>query len=285
MIETLRKTNLRKHTCVQIQRPRISVSLTRLGVPFLATFALGILTIPALAEKPSSKQKQPAKMQTALDLQAAVYPSLYEGVENVSAGAIYFPDTVLTYELSPELTSTNSVVREWESTHRFIVVPFSIAVQPAEDRSTKAVNVTMALADIGQPRRQSIVHDIFPATRFKKAPASGSVALAVNAEGKFHFVPNLNGSMDANVAFAYVYSPAYAQVLSGKGSGHAFWKFSSSQDSYPAGDIPLKVVLAVPRTYNERELVATFDVRVDFSRKFLWGDFATANFETLFQLP
>ena len=249
-------------------------------------FAVAMLfSSPALADQISTPPIQAVEMQSAFDLQAAIDPSIYQGVQRESVGAVYFPDTVLTYELPLKSVHIDEVVQQWSKSYRFIVVPFTISVHPQGDREPEVVDVTMALNNIGKPTQQPIVYDLFPTSRFKTSSLSGSVGLKINLKAKFETVRQIDGGGVLYGGLDYSYASAYADVLSGKGSGHAFWKFSRTQDSYPAGDIPLKIVLAVPKTYQENALVATFDVHIKFPNLILFDDFVIARFESLLQLP
>jgi len=69
-----------------------------------------------------------------------------------------------------------------------------------------------------------------------------------------------------NASLAYKYAPSYANVVSGYGSGSAFWQFIRTQDTYPVGDIPLKLVVAVPKGRPAGQpLIVTMDVRVEYA--------------------
>ena len=81
------------------------------------------------------------------------------------------------------------------------------------------------------------------------------------------------------------YTPAYANVTSGFASGHAFWQYERTQDQYPVGEIPMKLLVAVPNTYREKELTLRFDVRVRFSRSWWKRGMAVASYPTVVALP
>ena len=253
---------------------------------FTVLTVLIVLSTQALSDQTLSQSRKAIAMQSARELQAAIYPTLYEGVQLQSAGAIYYPDTIFTYDLPLNSAHMDGVIKEWsESSHRFIVVPFTIGIQPQPGRTPKMVNVTLALSDIGLPARQSIIHDIFPATRFINSPLSASVALDISSKGKFKLASNLSSGLNAEAGLTYKYNSVYANVVSGKASGNAFWQFSQTQDSFPAGDIPMKIILAVPNTYNDNAILVKFDVSVEFTKIFVLSDTVVATFEAQLQLP
>ena len=251
----------------------------------IITTLLNIATANILADQLPLEPTHAVEMKHLLDLRADINPSLYESFQNNSLGAVYFPDKVLTYDLPlPEDSKIDNLIQQWSESHRFIAVPFIIAIRPNDDRIPKVVDVTLDLTD-DVTRSQLMIHDLFPSTRFRKAPMSGSVALRVNGRAKFELMPKADGTIEGDIGLTYTYSPAYADVLSGNGSSHAFWKFSRTQESSPVGNIPMKVILAIPKVYKENEIVGRFDVRVEFPGWMAWGNSVTANFETLFQLP
>lgn len=221
----------------------------------------------------------------AEDIQAAAAPSLYQGVKSRSAGAIYFPDQVLTVKVDSFEGDPGAVLEQWSRTHRFILASFSIAVRPEGERIPESVDVTLAFADAGDLTRQPIVLDVFPSNGFKKAPFEGSASVAVTAKGGLEPSSAAGAAAEAKAGFSYTYAPAYADVASGFGSASAFWRFNRTQDAYPIGEIPMKMLIAAPRALKERALVANFDVRAAFSGWFFSGGAATASFTTAMILP
>jgi hypothetical protein len=65
------------------------------------------------------------------------------------------------------------------------------------------------------------------------------------------------------------YAPAFANVVSGFGSGTAFWRFQRSQQTYPVGDLPLRVIAAVPLARLGQAIPVVIDLRLILSGPWL----------------
>lgn len=256
--------------------------LNSVSVVVLTAFFSVLINETVWGEVPQPTTAVP--MHSVDDLQAAQRPSLYQGIQRETVGAVYFPDTVLSYEV-PRQTVTDNVVSQWSKAYRFVVVPFTIGVRPNGGRVPKSVSVFLALPNIGQPTRQAIVLDVFPATRFEPSSLKGSVTVGITGDAKFRVGPTAAVGSGAKAAVTYTYSPFYAKVLSTKASGHASWQFSGGQRSHPVGDLAMKLILAVPRSYKEKVMLATLDVEVVFPRYIVRDDTVVARFETEIQLP
>ncbi len=223
----------------------------------------------------------PVQMLTREDVQRAADPSVLEGVSTEPAGTIYFPDRILAAQVDDLKGDAAAQLESWSRTHRFLIVPFSIGVRPSGDLIPERVDVALSLAEPQDLALQPIVIDVFPPNGFKKAAFQGSAGLEIGAGGSFQGA----ATAKANAAFNYTYAPAYANVFSGFGSTHAFWQFNRAQDSYPIGNIPLKLLVVVPRKLQEPELIGDFDVAVNFGGSFWSGDSVRAQFTTLVSLP
>lgn len=221
------------------------------------------------------------QMIDAGDVRAATTPTLTEGIESASRGAIYFPDTIPTANIESLEGNGAAILTSWSESHRFLIAPFSIGVRPEGNRIPKQVDVLLAFEDLGDFRRQPIINDVFPPNGFKRSPFQGEASLKVSSQGGFIHASGVGAEAEAAVEFSYSYTPAYANVVSGSASGHAFWQFSRTQDSYPIGNIPMKLLLIVPRAYEEPQLVAHFDVDVNFDGNFFTGGSVTASFSSI----
>lgn len=185
---------------------------------------------------------------TVPDIQASSSPDVFQGVAATSVGSIFFPDTILS------------------------------------------VAVTVAFSHLGQLKEQPIVIDSFPETGFNPAPFQGSASVTLNGEAKLTPLPSgmpATGSagVQGEVAFSYKYSPAYASVTSGFASAHAFWIFKRTQDRYPVGEIPLKLLVAVPKSNQRRNLSLDFDVAARFSGSWWREGMTIASFTSSVRLP
>lgn len=227
-------------------------------------------------------------MLTATDIQASVAPEIFQGVSETSVGAIFFPETILTVLIDRLEGEGEKIIQQWSKSHAFVLVPFSIGIRPAEDRIPERVEFTAAFSGLGELGRQPIVIDTFPETGFKPSAFKGSAELKVNAEGKFEPLPiGTRASAGANVdaSLSYTYSPAYANVVSGFASAHAFWQFSRTQSDYPIGEIPVKLLLAVPKSFSEATMTVDFDVKARFSGDWWSGGQVVAAYSSLLLLP
>lgn len=221
------------------------------------------------------------QMVTATDVQKAANPSLLEGVEEASYGAVYFPDKVFLANVPKLEGDGQAVYNSWAKTHRFLIAPFSISVRPNSDRIPESVDVSLALDGLGDLTRSPVITGIFPPNGFKKSAFQGETNLSVSAGSKL-----VEGvSAEVGIGLSYKYSPAYASVFAGFATTHAFWRFSRTQESYPVGGIPMKLLLVVPKTYDEDEIIGDFDVKVEFGGSIFSRGAIVSNFTTIFALP
>lgn len=223
----------------------------------------------------------PVQMVSATDIQQAASPSLLEGIQDESVGAVYFPDRVLLARISELDGDGQALFRSWARTHWFLIAPFSIGVRPNGKRIPELVEVSLSLDGGGDLTQSPIITGIFPPNGFRKSAFQGEASLGISAGGEL--VESLGGK--AEIGLSYSYAPAYASVFSGFATAHAFWQFSRTQDSYPVGDIPLKLLLVVPKGMQGQELIADFDVKVQFSGGLFARGAIAAHFTSVFALP
>ncbi|MEM8630741.1 MAG: hypothetical protein AAGF74_05865 [Pseudomonadota bacterium] len=223
----------------------------------------------------------PVSFITLSDIQSAASADLLEGVSTAPAGSIYFPDTILAAKVEDLDGAAGQQLESWKRTHRFFIVPFSIGIRPTGNNIPESVDIALSLEAFGGLAQRPLILGVFPPNGFKKGPFEGSLGVELGADGSLQSV----ATAKANVAFNYTYAPAYADVAAGFASGHAFWTYRRSQESYPIGDIPMKLVLVVPATYPEDAVVARFDVRVDFGGTLFWDKSAQGYFSSVIELP
>ncbi len=223
----------------------------------------------------------PVQMLTHTDVQSATRPDIFEGISNASAGSIYFPDQILAAQIDNLEGDAATQLKSWNQTHRFMIIPFSISIRPNDENIPERVDVTLALETSASLDKQLTLIDVFPPNGFHKAPFEGKAGLEIGAEGKLAQVAKAK----TNLAFSYSYSPAYANVVSGLGSTHAFWQYRRTQENYPIGEIPMKLIVVVPRSYKSNEIIGKFDVNVDFGGSFFVGKSARAQFASIIALP
>lgn len=221
------------------------------------------------------------------DLQEAVDPNVFQGVRRTEkVGAVYFPDRVLSYQVEHGVGDAAQVIAQWARTHGFYLVPFSVSILPLDDNIPEKLDVAAGFTGLGQLTNQPIILDTFPKTGFKPGAVTGSGEVKI--DGNLQIKPLPTGTSvgaQANAALKFNYTPAYANVISGFASGHAFWQYERTQDQYPVGEIPMKLLIAVPNTYSEKELILRFDVRARFSRKWWVRGMAVASYPTVVALP
>lgn len=233
----------------------------------------------------SSADDVGVQLIAAPDIRKAANPALTEGIESSSYGAIYFPDKILGAKLDGLDGDGADLFNSWSQSHRFIVIPFGISVRPTADRIPENVDVVVAFDNLGDLTRQPIINDVFPPNGFQKAPFEGNAGLKVSGKGEFQPADGVSAGADATIEFSYKYAPAYANVVSGFGSANAFWKYSRTQDSYPIGNIPMRLLIIVPNSYDENEMLAHFDVKVDLGGGFFSSASVAASFSSIVVLP
>jgi hypothetical protein len=187
-----------------------------------------------------------------------------QGVTGDELGSLHYPDQIMAFPVR-ETDDNKDLLTSWAATHKFFVVPINIAVQPAKDRIPESFSLTVTFPGIGALTRQPIVIDCFPKTGFDAAAFSGSAELKL--DGDLKFAPGPVGSVGSsvNAALAYKYAPNYANVVSGNGSGSAFWQFTRTQTNYPVGELSLKLVVAVPIQMVTAGMNMTADARIGYS--------------------
>lgn len=228
---------------------------------------------------------QSAPLLQPLDIQAAAAPQVFQGVAGDTSGAIHYPDQVLAYPLT-QTDANRDLVEAWRKSHAFFVIPVDIAVAPAPGSVPDRVDVALAFAGLGQLNRQPLVIDTFPKTGFAPAPFSGKAEVKVGADMKFEAAGVATPSAGVDASLSYSYAPAYANVIAGYGSGSAFWQFVRTQDKYPVGNIPMKLVIAVPKAAAAQPLTASVDARVEYPGGWFSGKgLSVASFRMRIALP
>ena len=250
----------------------------------LATMVLNFATAVA--------DQVPVPMLLPRDIQAAIDPQVFQGVSGDTAGAIYFPDQILAVKVERVEGDSNQVIKQWSKTHTFYLIPFTISIAPADDRIPEQVNVVSAFSGIGELSRQPIIIDLFPKTGFKPANFSGSGEVRVSSGVQLEPMPLPNvpavtakAGLETNAAFKFNYAPAYANIISGFASGNAFWRFTRTQDNYPVGEIPMKLLIALPQTVGSDSVILKFDITAAFSGPWWRTGKVIASFQTVIRVP
>jgi hypothetical protein len=132
--------------------------------------------------------------------------------------------------------------------------------------------------------RQPLIIDAFPPTGFVPGPVAVKGKLKLGGDLKFQ-----QGIVDAgiggNVAMSVNYAPSFASVVSGFGSGTAFWQLIKTQDKQPLGGLPLKLVVACPISNLGKDLVLTADVRVQYEGSWWTTGFSVGTFRAKVEFP
>jgi hypothetical protein len=215
------------------------------------------------------------------DVRAAA-GAAYQGVTGDASGAIHYPDEILAYPVA-ETTENKSLLDAWKASHRFFVIPLELSIAPAPGRIPERVDVSLAFSGLGSMGRQPLIVDVFPQTGFSPGAVSAKGELKLGADLKFQ-----QGIADAtaggNVALAFSYAPSFASVVSGFGSGTAFWQLVKTQDKQPLGGLPLKLVVACPIA-NLKDLILTTDVRIQYAGPWWTTGLSVASFRSKISLP
>lgn len=187
-----------------------------------------------------------------------------QGATSDELGSLHYPDQIMAVPVR-ETDDNKDLLTSWAATHKFFVVPINIAVQPAKDRTPESLSLTVTFPGVGALTKQPIVIDCFPKTGFDAAAFSGSAELKLDSDLKFSPGPVGSVGSSANAALTYKYAPNYANVVSGNGSGSAFWQFTRTQANYPVGELSLKLVVAVPVQMVAAGMNMAADARIDYS--------------------
>jgi hypothetical protein len=241
--------------------------------------ALGCLLIGTLPLKSATVKSVPLLLPE--DVRAAG-PS-YQGVTGDASGAIHYPDEILAYPV-PETKENKDLFDAWKTSHRFFVVPLEISIAPAPGKIPERVDVSVSFAGLGSMSRQPLVIDVFPPTGFVPGPVNVKGELKLGGDLKFQ-----QGVADAtaggNVAMTVNYAPSFPSVISGWGSGTAFWQLVKTQDKQPVGGLPLKLVVASPISNLGKDLILTTDVRVQYAGAWWTTGLSVGSFRTKVEFP
>ncbi len=235
----------------------------------------------------SSAAETSVQLLSGKDLLAAGTAQITQGLTAESAGAILYPDQILSVSAAGATKDgqLDQRIIEWSKVYKFVVVPFSVAVQPKPGTAPKSLVVNAAFRNTGQTAKQPIIIDIFPSTAFKAGPVSGSASASVGlgSDLKFGGAAPVNADASVKAALSYAYAPAFANVQTGYSSSACFWQFIATQSEQPVGTLPLKLTVGVPRSYASSSIALTFDILASFGGWF--GDELRASFVAEVLLP
>ncbi len=256
------------------------------GVRFCVAVVLAATAACPYADQlVKAQQMQSVPLLLPADIQLAAAPQVFQQVSTGESGAIHYQDVVLAFPVKAN-TDNSELVSTWQKSHDFFIVPLNIGVAPAQGLIPERADVSVMFPGLGQMDRQPLVIDVFPKTGFKKAAVEGKAEVKLGADLKFAEIGPVSASGGTNASLSYTYAPAYANVISGYGSGSAFWQFSRTQDQYPVGDIPIKLIIAVPKSHSSQPLTVTMDARVEYPGGwFRHKGLSVASFRTRIELP
>ena len=189
----------------------------------------------------------------------AVHPSLQHSATETTAGVVHISERLRAL---PVATPAEGAAAAWSATHAIAVVTLSVAVEPAGARP-HLVAVGAQFRSIGEAAEQPVILDVFPATAFVPANASGEVALAVTPELKLSHPMVGSLGIGGKAAISLAWKPGNAKIVSGHSDATAFWQFEAQQDWWPVGQLPLTLLLAVPKGVATARLA--LDVRAELS--------------------
>jgi hypothetical protein len=164
------------------------------------------------------------------------------------------------------------------------VIPVDVGIAPAGRFTPERVDVTLSFTGLGEIKRQPIVIDVFPQTGFTPGAVKLDGQLKLGADLKFG-QGIASASAGANTALTFKYAPSYASVVSGFGSGSAFWQLTKTQQEQPTGSLPLKLVVAFPVLALEQGLSLTADVRVQYAGQWWETGLSVATFNAKVNFP
>ena len=248
----------------------------------LALFVSLLTTVPAYAADKS------VALLLATDVRSAASSGLL-GASGDASGAIHYPDQSLAYPIS-ETPENKPLLDAWKTSHRFFVVPLEISLAPKSGLTAQRVNVSLAFIGLGSMDKQPLVIDVFPKTEFTPRAISANGEVKLGAELKFEpdvYGAKINAGATAGIsgAVVYKYTPKFPNVISGYGSGTAFWQLVKTQDSEPVGGLPLKLVVACPIASLAKDLLVTADIRVDYDGPWWTTGISVASFRTKISFP
>jgi hypothetical protein len=216
------------------------------------------------------------------DVRAAA-GAAFQGVTGDASGAIHYPDQILAYPVA-ETNENKSLLDSWKSSHRFFVIPLELSIAPTPGRTPERVDISLAFSGLGSMGRQPLIIDVFPQTGF--APSAVSAKGELKLGGDLKFQPGVVGATaGGNVALAFNYAPSFASVVSGFGSGTAFWQLVKTQDKQPLGGLPLKLVVACPIANLSKDLILTTDIRIEYAGSWWTTGLSIATFRSKVSFP
>lgn len=206
-----------------------------------------------------------------------------QGVSGDASGAIHYPDEILAYPVS-QTDENKPLLEAWKASHQFFVVPFELSIAPAPNRDPERVDISVAFSGLGAMDKQPLIVDVFPRTEFTQGAISAQGELKLDADLKFQ-----QGIAEASVGskggLSYNYAPHFPNVVSGFGSGTAFWQLVKTQQKQPVGGLPLKLIVASPIATTGKSLILTTDVRVQYQGSWWTTGLSVASFRSKVSFP
>lgn len=224
--------------------------------------AMGVmLMFTAYAGTDAGAQDSTRSVRLLLDagVMQAVQPSLQHSATETTAGVVHMSERLRALSVT---TPADGPGAAWSATHTIVVVTLAVAVEPVGARP-RLVAVGAQFRSIGEAAEQPVILDAFPATAFVPANASGEVALAVTPELKLSHPMVGSLGIGGKAAMALSWKPGNAKIVSGHSDATAFWQFEAQQDWWPVGQLPLTLLLAVPKGVTTSRLA--LDVRAELS--------------------
>jgi len=159
-----------------------------------------------------------------------------------------------------------------------------VSIAPVPSYTPERVDVSIAFSGLGSLGRQPLIIDVFPQTGFTQGKISAKGEVKLGGDLKFQ-QGVVDATTGANAALTFNYAPSFASVVSGFGSGTAFWQLVKTQDKQPLGGLPLKLVVACPIAILSKELILTADVRVQYAGPWWTAGLSVATFRSKIAIP
>jgi hypothetical protein len=218
------------------------------------------------------------------DLLSLAGGKVTEGMSSASAGSILYPDQILGVLIAKNASVSDDRVAQWSKAYRFVVIPLALAIQANPGLRPRSVVINAAFRNQGDASKQPIIIDVFPTTGFKPGPLTAEASVGVGADLKFTGAAPASADASLKGALSYKYTPSFANVQSGYSSTGCFWQFTATQDQQPVGSLPLKLTVAIPRSFKAPSIALTFDVLASLGGSW-FGDDVRASFISEVLLP
>jgi len=188
---------------------------------------------------------------------AAVAPAIQHTAAETIAGVIHMPDRLRVHAVE---VPTSGPAAAWSGSHRIVVAPLSISVDPTEGRPRR-VSIGLQFRSIGTASEQPVILDVHPPTEFRPAATTGEASVTVTPELRLGAPGAASLGIAGSGSLTTRWQPGVPKIISGHGDATAFWEFESRQDWWPVGRLPMTILLAVPKETSEARL--GLDVRVE----------------------